>query len=730
MIQLDNLEFVSAHSAHAVFEMDSGLTLRIEAHAPGVFRLRCGPASKRDDEKLNARARARQELLLARPEAIGEMSTESLIQESGWRFVQGDITLQMHARPFRLALFRNEQLLLSTDSQFVSPFVAEVRNDQPESWGLMLGLPDNTPVYGLGETTGDFNRRGQEVVSDLPGFNYLPLAWSPQGWGLYVNTLGRVLHAPGIPDEPDTYQLFVEDGVFDLFLFASEPAEIFNQYSALTGRAGQPPLWAMGAWLAQQKGQDINEISNLAKAMREQGLPLDVLRLGNPSLIQFQQDKQALEWDVSRLDDARRYFAQLAEDQWYASVTTFPGVLSNTPLFADLEDRGWLLCNEEGLAQVFDGVPATDGQPFGLLDLTYKDAFLFWQERHAQLIEEGASAIECKLPVELPDSVSARNGESGPLLRTLYPLLLKKALFEAVSRNKIPAEGVVLNDSLGLGSQRTPWKQLECPGNDWDAMSQVLRSALSVQASGIVTQVHDIGNPQRLSGPVDPEWYLRYLGLSVFSAGFALHANPALLPTAFDEKTQSQINTLLELRYRLIPYVLGIIEDSVRTGLPVQRMMALAFPNDARALEFDTQFMFGPALLVAPILEPGGQVVVYLPEGEAWWDLNTGWRYEGGQSISLSCALDSVPVFGREGHMLCLGPVLKHLGEFNTARILDEVWMFGMPLHNPVVMRNKIRVMQMQGSSYIKGLEGLRILQSEGLEVKRRGAEVRISRER
>ena len=105
MIQLDNLEFVSAHSAHAVFEIDSGLSLRIEAHAPGVFRLRCGPASKLDDEKLNARARARQELLLARPEAIGEMSTESVLQESAWRFVQGDITLEMHARPFRLACF-------------------------------------------------------------------------------------------------------------------------------------------------------------------------------------------------------------------------------------------------------------------------------------------------------------------------------------------------------------------------------------------------------------------------------------------------------------------------------------------------------------------------------------------------------------------------------------------------------------------------------------------------
>ena len=80
--------------------------------------------------------------------------------------------------------------------------------------------------------------------------------------------------------------------------------------------------------------------------------------------------------------------------------------------------------------------------------------------------------------------------------------------------------------------------------------------------------------------------------------------------------------------------------------------------------------------------------------------------------------------------MLCLGLPVNHTAEFNTARLLDEVWMFGMPVHNPTVMRNKIRVMQMQGSSYIKGLEGLKILPSEGLEVKRRGAEVRISRAR
>ncbi len=730
MSQLENLEFVSAHSAYAVFETDSNLQLRIEAHAPGVYRLRCGPASRVDDEKLNVRAKARLEMLLGRPEAIGEMSTETLTQETGWRFIQGDMVLEVYTKPFRFALYRNEQLLLSNDEQFEHPFVAELAGDVPASWGLMLGLAENETVYGLGETTGDYNRRGQEVVSDLPGFNYLPLAWNPQGWGLYLNSLNRVLHAPGTEDEPDTYRLFVEDNVFDLFLFAGEPAEIFNQYSALTCRAGQPPLWAMGTWLIQQDGQPLNEFEAIARQLREQEIPLDSLALSNPSLIQFQQDKLALEWDITRLEDSRRWFGQLSEDGWYASATTFPGVPVNTQLFADLEDRGWLLCNEEGAAHVFDGLKATGGQAFGLLDLTYKDAFLFWQDRHAQLVEEGASALECHFPVDIPDTVSARNGEQGPLLRTLYPMLLKRALFEAVSRNKIPAEGVVLGAGFGMGAQRTPWQQSGCPDNSWDALTHTLRSALSAQASGIVMQVHELGNPALLTAEVDPEWYLRYLGLSVFSAGFLLQAHPALLPTAFNEDTQANIKTLLELRYRLIPYVLGIIEDAVRTGLPVQRMMPLAFPDDVQAHAYDTQFLFGPALLVAPVLQAGGQVDVYLPGGEAWWDLNTGWRYEGGQAITLTCAPDSVPVFGREGHMLCLGPILKNLGEFNTARILDEVWMFGMPVHNPVVMRNKIRVMQMQGSSYIKGLEGLRILQSEGLEVKRRGAEVRISRER
>jgi alpha-D-xyloside xylohydrolase len=242
--------------------------------------------------------------------------------------------------------------------------------------------------------------------------------------------------------------------------------------------------------------------------------------------------------------------------------------------------------------------------------------------------------------------------------------------------------------------------------------------------------MHALGSAAHDTGPLTPELYIRWLAACVFSGNFSFQAHPALVPDAFNAETRELVHHWLQWRYRLVPYVLGIIEDAVRTGQPVQRSMALAFPNDPMAQVWDTQYLFGPALLVAPVLQAGRTAQVYLPQGDAWWDLNTGWRYEGGATLNLDVGLETLPVFGREGHMLCLGPVANGTSEFNSARILEEVWMFGMPEHSPVVMRNKIRVMQMQGSSYIKGLEGLKILPSEGLEVKRRGAEVRISRAR
>ncbi len=463
---------------------------------------------------------------------------------------------------------------------------------------------------------------------------------------------------------------------------------------------------------------------------RKQQFAVDGVLLLPPSAWTYQDSKLLPEWDAERFPSPKQSISAFVKNATHLGLHTLPAVAIDTTTFAELEDRGWLLCNESGDAHVFPGVAATAGKSFALLDLTHRDVLNTWSERHRHLAEEGVGATACDVQFDIPDNVVARGGESGAVLRSLYPALARRALFDAAAGHKVPPEGVVFSSDLFPGAQRLLWQSAPRVPNTWGGLQQTLRSALAIGASGLPVQMHALGNALAPLDTMTPELYLRWLGMAVFSSNFAFQAHPQLVPTAFDETTRAHIQTWLQWRYRLIPYVLGAIEDAARTGLPVQRSMALSFPADKEAQRWDTQYLLGPAVLVAPAMQPGQDIQVYLPAGEAWWDLNTGWRYEGGAVLTVTCGLGTLPVFGREGHMLCLGPTANHTGEFNSARILDEVWMFGMPVHNPVVMRNKIRVMQMQGSSYIKGLEGLKISPSEGLEVKRRGAEVRISRAR
>lgn len=730
--QLDTIELLTSRPSRIDFDAGDGLHLVVEAHAPGVFRLRFGEASLLNDDKPGARARAVAEMLLARQEAVGESTISPRDDGDGWRIAQGDVTLEVRSNPVRVALYRGETKVFESEVSAHTPAFGHNALDDTEAaaWTAGFTLGANERVYGLGETPGDLNRREESVVSDDPEHRALPLAWSPQGWGVYVNTMRRVEHAVGAAPAESAYVLTVDDAVLDLFLFAGEPGEILNQYTALTGRAGQPVLWAMGAWLQQASGEMPTQTVALLARMRENQIPVDAVTLAQPAAWGFLSDKTVFEWDAQRFPDAKQMLALFHKHNVHVAASGFPGVLKSSPLFEELEDRGWLLSKDDGSAQVFDGIPATSGQPYGLLDLTYRDIYNLWVERHRQLIEDGLDAPACDAQIAIPDGVNARNGETGAALRSMYPLLVRRALFDAVAGLKVPPEGVVPSSDLFPAAQRLPWQTGPQAENSWDGLRHTLRTALSIGASGVPVQVHGIGSASRDLAGMTPELYLRWLAMGVFSANFSFQGVNGLMPWDFGDEVLAHVRTWMQWRYRLVPYVLGAIEDSARTGLPVQRSMALSFPNDEHAHDWDLQYLLGPALLVAPITEPGKSVRVYLPRGDAWWDLNTGHRYEGGTTWTLECELGQFPVFGREGHMLCLGPAAQHTGEFNSARILDEVWMFGMPVHNPVVMRNKIRVMQMQGSSYIKGLEGLRISPSEGLEVKRRGAEVRISRAR
>ena len=98
------------------------------------------------------------------------------------------------------------------------------------------------------------------------------------------------------------------------------------------------------------------------------------------------------------------------------------------------------------------------------------------------------------------------------------------------------------------------------------------------------------------------------------------------------------------------------------------RAMPLAFPDEPEAWAFDTQYMFGPDLLVAPIVRPGGRVRLYLPHGQ-WRDFGSGEIFEGGRALELGYPLERFPVFARAGAPIALGAKVQHTGELRSSAV-------------------------------------------------------------
>jgi alpha-glucosidase len=142
-----------------------------------------------------------------------------------------------------------------------------------------------------------------------------------------------------------------------------------------------------------------------------------------------------------------------------------------------------------------------------------------------------------------------------------------------------------------------------------------------------------------------------------------------------DPGTLPLVRDLIRFRYRLIPYLYALLVESAQTGHPIARPLVYHFAHDPRCRTESFDFMLGPNLLVAPILEPGLRArQVYLPAGVGWYDWHSGEFFRGGQTIQAAAPLERIPLFVPEGGILPLGKVMGHVGaEPDDER---EAWVF------------------------------------------------------
>jgi alpha-D-xyloside xylohydrolase len=230
-------------------------------------------------------------------------------------------------------------------------------------------------------------------------------------------------------------------------------------------------------------------------------------------------------------------------------------------------------------------------------------------------------------------------------------------------------DGVLLSRSAWIGTQRYPvvvWSG-DVQSTFADLARQV-RAGLNMAMSGIPWWTTDIGGFKGgdIRDPAFHELLIRWFQYGVFCPVFRLHGfrqdsagDPRLGREflfggadneiwSFGPEVEGHLVACLALRERLRPYLAEQMRIAAATGLPPMRPLFVDFPVDARAWDVEDQYMLGPDLLIAPILEAGATARnLYLPKGETWRDVWTGSLHEGGQRLTVEVRIAHIPVFQR-----------------------------------------------------------------------------------
>jgi alpha-D-xyloside xylohydrolase len=474
---------------------------------------------------------------------------------------------------------------------------------------------------------------------------------------------GQVGSTPKAASSTLTFSSESAESIDYYFMYGPEPDQIISSYRKLTGEAPMFGRWAFGFWQCKERYKSEQELMDVVGEYRNRNIPIDGIiqdwRYWTPALW------GSHEFDPKRYPDPVKMIRDLHAENTHILISVWPK-------FDPKSDNAAELRRVNGLyPQIITYMG--DGQ---WVDTFNPEARrVYWQQISRKLFSKGIDGFW--LDGSEPE-LNAKTGEyrdfttaAGPgfKVNNAYPLMLTRAVYEGQRSETSEKRVFILTRSAYAGQQRygaVTWSG-DIKGT-WDVFAKQIPAGVNFSLSGIPYWNTDTGGFDTDEGPKSPayrELFTRWFEFSAFCPMFRVHGtgDPKEI-WRFDDATQKILVSYDELRYHLMPYIYSTSWKVTHEGYTMMRGLVMDFRGDPKVYDITDQYLFGPGIMVSPVVKAGAATrEVYLPGGTKWIDFWSGKTFEGGQTIEAQVPIETEPLLVRAGSIIPYGPPIQYAAE-------------------------------------------------------------------
>jgi alpha-D-xyloside xylohydrolase len=545
---------------------------------------------------------------------------------------------------------------------------AVVGGEATHEAAVWFSLTPEEHLYGLGQhQNGLLDQRNLEMELSQDNTNIsIPFFLSSKGYGvLWNNTSATRWNNRFQPVL--AVQSEMAEAVDYYFLRGPGFDRIIGGYRQLTGAAPLFPRWAYGFWQCKLAYASQEELLGVAAKYRALRIPLDniILDMGWETVLGSRQF-------TGKYPDPAAMVKTLHDEHVNLMVSVWPLFVQGSANYDELLRRNFFVGG------------GTDPLPAYLPGSRLYDAFnpearrLYWRQIETTLHAIGADAYWMD-STEPGDLYSEAHGSmldgtttalgNGSRFANIYPLMTSEAVYKGQRGVTDRKRVFILTRSAYAGMQRNAAAAWSGDiATNFATLRREIPAGLNYSMTGLPYWTTDIGGfvGGDTGDPAYRELFVRWFQYGSFCPVFRAHGarkNNQNELWSFGDEAQKILTLYDRLRYRLLPYTYSLAARTTFEGYTPMRALAFDFREDEQALTIGDEFLYGPALLAAPVTEAGAAArSVYLPKSDGWYDFWSGEKLAGGQRVTRAAPLSVMPLYVRAGTILPLGEEVEYSG--------------------------------------------------------------------